>query len=63
MLLQLISLLQYIFQILFLYFSYTWADGDKYVGYWKDNKRQGKGSFFPKNGKSEIQIWDNGEQQ
>jgi len=27
------------------YGSFTWADGGKYVGEWKDNKRNGQGTF------------------
>jgi hypothetical protein len=25
--------------------SYTWANGDKYIGDWKDNKRNGQGTL------------------
>ena len=25
--------------------TYTWADGEQYVGEWKDNKRTGQGTY------------------
>ena len=26
--------------------TYTWSNGDKYVGEWKDNERHGQGTYF-----------------
>ena len=55
------------------YGSYTWSDGTKYIGEWKDNKQHGQGTTIWadgnkysgefKNGKSNGQgtkIWSNG---
>ena len=56
------------------YGTYTWANGDKYVGDWTEGKRHGKGNFtwangekysgtFQKNdmtGKG-VKMWPNGE--
>ena len=41
--------------------NYTWKNGDKYVGQWKNDKRHGKGTKTYKNGKIERGIWENGK--
>ena len=37
--------------------TYTWADGDKYVGEHKDGKSHGKGTFTFASGKVKSGIW------
>ncbi len=37
--------------------TYTYANGDKYVGEWKKGLRHGKGTFTHFNGKVEEGIW------
>ena len=34
--------------------TYTFAEGDKYVGEWKDNKRHGQGTYTFPDGKQNI---------
>jgi hypothetical protein len=36
------------------YGTYTWANGDKYVGEWKDGKRRGQGTYTWANGNKYI---------
>ena len=38
---------------------YTWADGAKYVGEFKNGKRHGKGTFTDVNGKSTSGRYEN----
>ena len=33
---------------------FKWADGDVYIGTWKNNKRQGEGKLIAKEGVTEI---------
>ena len=39
--------------------TYTWSDGQKYVGEFKDDKREGQGTFTFANGKIKEGIWEN----
>ena len=41
--------------------SYTWANGDKYIGDWKDNKLNGQGTMAKANGAVEKGIWKDSE--
>ena len=34
--------------------TYTWDDGDKYVGEWKDNKKNGQGTLFHSSGNKYV---------
>ena len=34
--------------------TYTWADGEQYVGEWKDNKRTGQGTYTYANGNKYV---------
>ena len=40
------------------YGTYTWADGTKYVGEWKDGKRHGQGTYTFPDGTVEKGIWE-----
>jgi len=37
--------------------DYTWADGDKYVGEWKNDKRYGEGIYTFSDGEETIGEW------
>ena len=39
----------------------TWADGDKYVGEFKNGKRHGRGTMTLPDGSKYEGIWKNGE--
>ncbi len=39
--------------------TYTWSDGRKYVGQWRDNKMNGKGTFTFPDGKMYIGEYKN----
>ena len=39
----------------------TRANGDQYIGEWKDDKRHGLGTFTYSDGTSDTGIWRNGE--
>ena len=39
---------------------YTWTDGDKYVGSWKNGERNGKGMFKYADGSVDYSMYDNG---
>jgi len=41
--------------------TYTFANGNKYVGEWKDDKRNGQGTFTYADGTIEEGIWKDGE--
>tara|TARA_B110000438_G_C15738202_1_gene617232 strand:+ start:194 stop:520 length:327 start_codon:yes stop_codon:yes gene_type:complete len=41
--------------------TYISANGNKYVGEWKDDKKHGKETFTFTNGDVERGIWENGE--
>ena len=43
------------------YGTSTWADGEKYVGEWKDGKEHGQGTKTHSDGKIEKGIWENGK--
>ena len=43
------------------YGTATYANGDKYVGEYKDDKRHGQGTFTFADGTVEKGIWENGE--
>ena len=44
------------------YGSYTWANGDKYIGEWKDNKQHGQGTTEWSNGTKYIGGWKDNKQ-
>jgi hypothetical protein len=41
--------------------TYTWADGNKYVGEYKDGKRHGQGTYTYANEKKVSGYWMNNE--
>ena len=43
--------------------TYTYENGTKYEGSWKDGKEHGEGIFTDQKGKSKRGIWDNGERE
>ena len=43
------------------YGTYTFANGDKYVGEWKDGKQHGQGTYTGTDGTVMKGIWENGE--
>ena len=43
------------------YGTHTWANGDKYIGEFKDNKANGQGTFIGTDGTVMKCIWENGE--
>lgn len=40
---------------------FTWADGRKYVGYYKDDKKEGYGEFTWPDGRCYRGDWKNGK--
>ena len=43
------------------YGTYTWADGDKYVGEYKDGNQHGQGTYTQADGTVDKGIWESGE--
>ena len=43
------------------YGIYTSADGDKYIGEWKDGKENGQGTYTFANGTVDKGIWKNNQ--
>ena len=41
--------------------TFTWSDGSKYVGEWKDDKHHGQGTYTQANGTVSKGIWKNNE--
>ena len=41
--------------------TYSWYDGDKYVGEWKDDKKNGQGTYISANGEKYIGELKNGK--
>ena len=41
------------------YGTYTWADGDKYAGLWKDDKKHGQGTYTYANGDKYVGSFKN----
>lgn len=41
--------------------TYTWPNGDKYIGEWKGNKKHGKGTYFYANGNKYIGGYKDGK--
>ena len=41
--------------------TYTWADGSKYVGEYKDGERNGQGTYTYENGSKYVGEFKNGE--
>ena len=41
--------------------TYTYADGDKYVGEWKDDKYHGQGTYTSPSGGKYVGEWKDGE--
>ena len=41
--------------------TYTLANGDKYVGEWRDSKQHGQGTYTFADGEIVRGIWKNGE--
>ena len=40
---------------------FSWPEGKKYEGDWKDNKQHGKGYYITKSGKRRLAKWENGK--
>jgi len=36
---------------------YTWEDGTKYIGEWKDGKKHGQGTLTSHDGRKEVGVW------
>jgi len=45
------------------YGVYTWSDGEKFEGDWKNGKQDGKGTYFYSNGSKYIGGWKNGKKE
>ncbi|KJU83405.1 MORN repeat protein [Candidatus Magnetobacterium bavaricum] len=43
------------------YGTYSYSNGDKYVGEWKDSKRYGQGTYTLSNGSKYVGQWKDGE--
>ena len=43
------------------YGTYTWANGDKYVGEFKDGNYNGQGTLTYADGRVDKGIWENGQ--
>ena len=43
--------------------TFTWADGDMYVGTWRNNQRDGKGKMVKRSGDEEMLVYENGVKQ
>ena len=43
------------------YGTYTYANGDRYVGEYKDDKRHGQGTYTYADGRVEEGLWEKGE--
>ena len=41
--------------------TYTWSDGDKYVGEWKEGKQHGQGTYTFADGTVKKGEWKNGD--
>jgi len=41
--------------------TYTWSDGDKYVGEWQDEKKHGQGTYTTANGDKYVGEYKNGK--
>ncbi len=41
--------------------TFTWADGQKYVGEWKEDQYHGQGIHYYGDGRSDKGIWKNNE--
>ena len=41
--------------------TFTWPDGRKYFGFWKDNKQHGDAVFTSAKGKVRRGRWESGE--
>ena len=39
--------------------TYTWSNGDKYIGEWSDDKTNGQGTFTWTNGEKYVGEWKN----
>jgi len=39
--------------------TYTWTNGDSYIGEWRQDKKHGKGVFHLANGKRREGTWEN----
>ena len=39
--------------------TYTWANGNKYVGEWKDSKQDGEGTMTYADGRVLKGLWEN----
>ena len=37
--------------------TFFWADGDRYVGQWRNNKKYGQGTLIYANGSTKKQYW------
>lgn len=41
--------------------TYTWSDGSKYVGSWKNDKEHGEGTFTRSDGRKYVGSWKDGK--
>ena len=40
---------------------YTWENGSRYVGEWKDGKKHGQGTYFWSDGRKQNEVWKSGK--
>jgi hypothetical protein len=40
---------------------YSWADGRKYEGEWKNGKQHGKGKYILLDGEERMGLWEDGK--
>ena len=43
--------------------TYTYSNGNKYIGEWKDDKQHGQGTFISANGDKYVGEWKDGKEQ
>ncbi len=55
-------LMKFCFEIVINRFGiFTWSDGRRYEGFWKDGKQDGQGKYYLKNGTSKFAEWEDGK--
>ena len=40
---------------------FSWVDGKKYIGEWKNGKQHGRGKFVSERGYEKTGFWENGK--